>query len=387
MKKLLAILLALMLVMVSVAALATDPIDDGGDTNTPAGDTGNGDNTGDTAGGTGTGSATNGQGDLSDYVDEAEVSIAAPATSYTIPKAIKIRGSADASVPADAAFSFTVGNVSTTAKKSNGESFGPTELPVSITNATIAEGQTDAIDLTLTLPTYPVPGVFEYEITENSSNFAGMTYAEGLKLKVTVIYNTTSKQLEVAGIAIRQTVDGDAIKTDEIENEYAAGNMTVKKTVAGNFGDRNKKFPITITFTADRNVGSISTYTYNGTEKTVAWNGGKTATVEIELADGESVEIKNLPEGVTYTVEEGVTDDNRLTDSKEKFDNPEAYKVAGEVEDVDLDVAGDNEVEITNTKDIEPDTGIVLDSLPYVLLMVLAAAGFAMMNARKREDY
>ena len=52
MKKLLAILLALMLVMVSVAALATDPIDDGGDTNTPAGDTGNGDNTGDTAGGT-----------------------------------------------------------------------------------------------------------------------------------------------------------------------------------------------------------------------------------------------------------------------------------------------------------------------------------------------
>jgi len=379
MKKLLAILLALMLVMVSVAALATDPIDDGGDTNTPAGDTGNGDNTGDTAGG------TSEAGDLTPYLptDDQKPSIDPAASTYTITKAINIYNDfGDAVIPADAEFSFDVKNGTTTATNSDGTAIDMTTLIPTIANTDLNEG-TDTVTLTLTLPDYPVPGIYEYEIEEKSSDLAGMTYAEDLALKITVIWNQTDKKLEVAGIAIRQS----DVKVDEIENEYAAGNLKVTKTVKGNFGDVNKKFPIKIEFEADRKVGSTSTYTYNGVEKTVAWN-DKTATVEVDLKSGESIEIKNLPDGVTYKITEGVTEANRLDDSTEKPENPEAYKVEGEVTSATDVPAGDKaEEEIINTKDIEPDTGIVLDSLPYVLLMVLAAAGFAMMNARKREDY
>ena len=44
-------------------------------------------------------------------------------------------------------------------------------------------------------------------------------------------------------------------------------------------------------------------------------------------------------------------------------------------------------ITITNTKDIIPDTGITLETLPYVLLMALAMMGLVALKLRKREEY
>ncbi len=376
MKKLLAILLALILVLVNVAALANDPGDD----------------------------QQQGEGEdnpLQDYLpgEDQKPSIDPSATTYTINKAINIRDKfADAVVPADANFKFEVAEGTTKAKNSDGTPIDMSKLKVTIANDAITgeETVTDGvvlIPLTLTLPTYPVPGIYEYDIEEQYSDYAGMTYADELKLKITVIWDSTAKELKVAGIAIRQS----GVKVDEIENEYAAGDLKVTKVVSGNFGDVNKKFPITISFTADRDVNSVSTYQINGEGDvtTITWS-GKTATVEVELANDDYVLIKNLPEGVKYTVVED--DEIEHLEKKEgdevddasylKPENPDAYMVDGEVKEeaADITVSDTAEETITNTKNIDPDTGIVLDSLPYVLLMALAAAGF-MMKARKREDY
>ena len=42
-------------------------------------------------------------------------------------------------------------------------------------------------------------------------------------------------------------------------------------------------------------------------------------------------------------------------------------------------------VTITNTKNSTVDTGIVLDSLPYVLLIAVAVVGVVIFTARKRS--
>ena len=382
MKKLLAILLALILVLVNVAALANDPGDDQQQED----------------------GQQQGEGEdnpLQDYLpgEDQKPSIDPSATTYTINKAINIRDKfADAVVPADANFKFEVAEGTTKAKNSDGTPIDMSKLKVTIANDAITgeETVTDGvvlIPLTLTLPTYPVPGIYEYDIEEQYSDYAGMTYADELKLKITVIWDSTAKELKVAGIAIRQS----GVKVDEIENEYAAGDLKVTKVVSGNFCDVNKKFPITISFTADRDVNSVSTYQINGEGDvtTITWS-GKTATVEVELANDDYVLIKNLPEGVKYTITE---DDDikhlKLEEGAEadvddasylEPENPDAYKVGGEVADTGITVSDTAEETITNEKNIDPDTGIVLDSLPYVLLMALAAAGF-MMKARKREDY
>ena len=42
-------------------------------------------------------------------------------------------------------------------------------------------------------------------------------------------------------------------------------------------------------------------------------------------------------------------------------------------------------VEFVNDKGLTPETGVSLDTLPYVLVLALAGAGLVMMIARKRR--
>jgi hypothetical protein len=371
MKKFLALLLAMMLVLVNVAALASGDVDPAVEPETPTEEGGETGATGD---------------NLTPYIEEADVSIDAAATTYTIPKVINVRDAENyknGQTPAQTIKFTQKGDVTTTAEIGD---TAKSALAVSFTDAVYAAGETTK-DLTLTLPTYPAPGVYEYEIEETPvSNFEGMTYGEILKLKVTVITDTDEKsktfgQLIVGGIAIRQ----NDTKVDEIENEYAAGDLKVTKTVTGNLGDKEKKFPITISFESTRDVGSIVTYTGPDGNGTITFT-NKKAELKVNLADSESVTIKNLPEGVTYTVIEDNTIEH-LTDPKAKPDNPNAYEVKDQIDTATaIEAAKETSKTITNNKEMDIDTGIVLDTLPYVLLMMLAMVGF-MMTARKREEY
>lgn len=75
------------------------------------------------------------------------------------------------------------------------------------------------------------------------------------------------------------------------------GSLVVSKTVAGNAGDRSKKFDFTITFD-----GAPGIYAYTGTA------GGADGTLRsgdtFSLAHGESITVTGLPKDTSYTVTE-----------------------------------------------------------------------------------
>ena len=155
-------------------------------------------------------------------------------------------------------------------------------------------------------------------------------------------------------------------------------------------GDRTKEFPITITLTAPEKKTVASTVIYKinntGDGTAVTFTNGK-AEVKVNLKHDDTVEIFNLPEGVTYTIVED-DDIEHLKDPKEEQTNADAYKVEGEVEeDLEIQVAERMDYIITNTKDIDPDTGVALDTAVYMLIMALAVAGFVALKVRRREDY
>lgn len=250
----------------------------------------------------------------------------------------------------------------------------PTIVSVSYT-AGEAGGENAKKNITITLPTYTSVGIYTYTFTETDGGTAGVTYrSDAITLVVTVI-----EQDGKVRVAAVHTEGEDEAKSGEFNNEYSAGSLYVKKTVTGIMGDQNKEFTVKVTFTAPEGdtVREAITYT-DGTEtKTIDAGNGWTGSreVEITLKHDETVTFTNIPYGVTYTVVENdyTAEDNGGYDAASyAFDDSKKT----------IDSASDN-VTIINNKDGNIDTGINMDSMPYILLLAVACMGLFVFISKK----
>lgn len=371
MKKLLAILLAMMLVLVSVASLATEA-----------------------------------EGELNgeDQVEEEILATRAiPANSQVIPwashtititKTYKIEG--DGAVnPADT-LKFDAEWYKTLNATDN--TYHP-DPDVSIADVTFnPTSNTATATIVITLPTYEAVGEYYYTIKEKDTGVAGVTYlADTIYMKVQVYQDTdpadATKHPLNGNVKFRLGSEDAKQKITEFENKYEAGTLTVSKTVTGNFGDLDKDWNFTVVFTAptgDTVVGNITATAVGATAPaTIAggWKDGETKTSTFVLKHGQSVKFSNIPKGVTYTVleaEQGLDDYTTSVDNSgtaiAKIDG--TTTVSGGIADHENDI-----VAYTNNKEVEIDTGITLETSAYVLIMALALAGFAMLVLRRREEY
>ena len=240
---------------------------------------------------------------------------------------------------------------------------------------------TDAGDVTILLPDIAdigsEPGVVEYDLVETDNATAGMTYATGYKVKVWLYRDDTNGG---ALYRVAKLYNGSNEKATAVTNTYSAGTLAVAKNVTGNMGDRNKEFNVTVTFTAPegKTVRSTIGYTDNGEGKTIApeaWS-GNTASASITLKHDETVTFTNIPYGVKYKVVE--------TDY-----SGDGYETNYSVVNVNTDGAVvdsiDEMVTITNHKEAAVDTGIMLDSLPYVLLLTVCVVCMVAFFVKKRS--
>ena len=95
-------------------------------------------------------------------------------------------------------------------------------------------------------------------------------------------------------------------KSDTFTNTYSAGALSISKTVDGNMGDHDKYFEFTITLTGEEGKTYADSYaitggTYDKNPETISVNG---EAVTVMLKDGDTINIANLPYGVSYTVVE-----------------------------------------------------------------------------------
>lgn len=220
------------------------------------------------------------------------------------------------------------------------------------------------------------PGVVEYNLVETDNATAGMTYATGYKVKVWLYRDDTNGG---ALYRVAKLYNGSNEKATAVTNTYSAGTLAVDKKVTGNMGDRSKEFNVTVTFTAPegKTVRSTIGYTDNGEGKTIApeaWS-GNTASASITLKHDETVTFENIPYGVTYTVVEDNYQDEGYTTTTNYSDDTNKK----------IDGASDT-VTITNNKGAIVDTGITLDSLPYVLLLAVSLVGMAAFVMKKRAE-
>mgnify|MGYP004529323161 CR=1 FL=1 len=227
---------------------------------------------------------------------------------------------------------------------------------------------------------YKGVGVYTYTIKEVVGTTAGVTYyGNPITLKVTVIEQ--DGQIRVAAVHTEEDPVGQKLST--ITNTYSAGSLAVEKVVEGNLGDKNKKFNVKVTFAkpTGKSVKGTISYIEDGKTKTIApeaWNDKESVEVTIALKDQETITFTNIPYEVTYTVAE---DDY----ASEKYIAYYQYTDSNEKDDKTVNSALE-QVTITNNKDGSIDTGVVLNNMPYILVLAVLAAGVAVFIIRKRRE-
>ncbi|BFH66711.1 hypothetical protein J27TS7_38960 [Paenibacillus dendritiformis] len=88
-------------------------------------------------------------------------------------------------------------------------------------------------------------------------------------------------------------------KAPFVNTRMVYGRLLIGNTVTGNGGDKHKEFTYKVNFTGSYGAGDEYTYTKsNGGTGTIISGG------TITLKHGETVTVDNLPEGLTYTVEQ-----------------------------------------------------------------------------------
>ena len=288
------------------------------------------------------------------------------------------------------------------------DSIPDTAKAVTIGSVTYAEGNlsktTDAASAPVTQPvavavtadSYQSVGYYYYEFREKAGNTAGVTYAADTCAVRVAVVNDDSRALKIDNVRLyKVNADGSlGDKAENVTNEYAAGSLSVTKTVTGNMGDRNKEFDVTVTFTAPAGTEihapiAISTsagITGNPTEAVI--NAAKTgATASVKVKDGTTVVFSNIPKGVTYQVKETQADGYHTP----KYNGTEsAGGKSGTITDTAAGagtVGMTQSVEIENKRETTIDTGIFLSDLPYVLVLAgIAAAALLFFAGKKRRD-
>lgn len=175
--------------------------------------------------------------------------------------------------------------------------------------------------------------------------------------------------------------DEDTIKEDTtFYAKYvpASANLTVSKTVTGKLGDTNKAFTFTIT-KADGTPVNITDANIAITDNTKAvWQ----SNGQFTLKDGASITFKNLPSGEYKIVEDDYIGEKYETSWQIGTDGDVHKK--NRTATVTIDTT-EQTVHFTNHRTLEPDLGVLLDTLPYIVILAVVAGGVALLMLRKRR--
>lgn len=143
----------------------------------------------------------------------------------------------------------------------------------------------------------------------------------------------------------------------EVINTYTPNtrNLTVNKTVSGNMYDADKEFAFTVTYgneTATFNLKKDETYTIEG------------------IPVGTAVTVSENPDDYTYSFVS-------ITDGVTKEDTTNGVSFTMPAQDVT--------VVINNDKTVTVDTGVLLDTLPYILILGIVAVGAVLLIKKRRN--
>ena len=225
----------------------------------------------------------------------------------------------------------------------------------------------------------PKAGEYTFIVTEGDEN-AVAAGADGWQpnsesYKVVVLVKNGENGLERQYAVYKGETKVESV---DFTNTYLkTGSLTVSKKVTNpdyaNLGE--DEFTVKVTFTKSSTAGDATTFTakIGDEEKTITYG----TAVEIKLKHNGSVAITGIPAGTTYTA----LDENTGNYTYVNTD----YIVNGAEADSGLVGDGTNSATVNNKfKDITI-TGVIMNVLPFVMMIAIAGAAAAMYVASRRR--
>lgn len=211
---------------------------------------------------------------------------------------------------------------------------------------------------------------------------------------------------------------GDRVVNFYAHYKKATSNVTITKQVTGLLGDTNKDFEFRVNIT--QNGADCTGVTAKKGDQPVS------DLTNFTLKHNETVTLENVPIGATITVTESAPGEHYNvsatghSDEQNGRDNVAFTYVAaantataGNADEAEADLmllsmdedtavdadgdavayeagtrVGNNQIIVTNHCGLIPDTGVLLDTLPYIVILAVVAGGVALLMLRKhrKED-
>ena len=279
-------------------------------------------------------------------------------------------------------------------------------------------------------PTYTEAGKYEYTVTENQTATPAVTNGEHEKMimseaeyKMDVyVENTSTGGCQIANIIVNKAKDDkgetatatgkvDISDTDEngfkFTNTYVQeagtgdkpsnpddyntyGSLNVSKKINENGGTASAtdsfSFKATFKFPTGTDANTLGGVKANGAAITLT-NG----VYDFTLKNGGNVKFTGLPVGTTMTVTESATPNYKgsaaVVINGATQDTVIASKYDEEITVSDKKLGQKkNVVDVTNTYNNVPVTGIIMNNLPYIAMIVIGAAALVVYVQNKRKN-
>lgn len=302
------------------------------------------------------------------------------------------------------------------------------EVTIPDINFTGSETGSNTKRAAVKFPNWPDAGKYEYTVKETAATPA-ITDVEHQKMIMSqaaytmdVYVSNGNNGLEISNIIVNKKKDDkgtaatgkvDISDTDEngfkFTNTYVQeagtgtdptnpdptydkdGSLNVTKTIVANGGtlDKDKEFAFTATFTfptgTDANtLGGVKDA--NGNKITI--NEGETYTFKLKA--NKNMKFTGVPVGTQISVAESATPNYRGS-AESVFNGQPQTKVSASKYNEAITVKNtlgqkQNKVDVTNTYNYVPTTGIIMNNLPYVLMIALCGAALMAFVAFKRRS-
>ena len=250
-----------------------------------------------------------------------------------------------------------------------------------------------SVSITFPVGTFTKPGVYRFVINETNNALPGVTYDSNLTRYLDVFVVADNNVLSVDSYVPRDAatdigtngkyVENPGVKSSGYTNSVTQYDFDFSKTIAGNQGDKNKRFHFTLTITG-ANPGTYPIIAHdvtdNPTSITIGANG--TATRVYSLTDGSTVKVIGLNQGAVCTV----TEDPDYYTATHSLDGTEA--VSGESSGAVTLADSDHSVAFTNTRKGIIPTGVIMTIAPFAIgICVFGAIIIFIISRRNRRSY